>query len=132
MAEISLEALANTIEVLSEGRRETLKIARIEGYVARAEGGIKDYSHKNRLRIYLNPKTQVDEITQLNFYGTSPVRAGDKIGAGIILNEIVKGYGGAAEAFYVEIIDERGNYLRRDFRDNCEGPWFNRDLGLDN
>ena len=121
MAEVSLEALAQEIEV--EGK--TLKIARIEGYVTRAEGGRKDFSHRNHLRIYLNPETQKDKIIRLDFYGVSPVRTGDKVRAGIILEEKI-------EAFYVEIIDERGHYLRRDFRDNCGGSWFNRDLGLEN
>ncbi len=135
MGKISLEALANKIEILTERGIETLKIVRIEGYVTSAEGGRKDASHRNYLRVYLNPIPPI-EITQLNFYGTTPVREGDKVRVGIILDEkmspLLRKKAEVGEAFYIEIIDERGKYLRRDFRDNCEGPWFNRDLGLEN
>jgi hypothetical protein len=130
MAEISLEARSNKIEVVRPHTRSLLKIVRIGGYVTKVEGGRKDNTHESHMRIYLNPETQRDNITQLNFYGTSPVRSGDKIAAGIILDEEVRTGGKAGEAFYVEIIDQRGNYLRRDFMNNCGTGWFNRDLGL--
>ena len=129
MDKISLEARANNIEVSTGNGKKTLKVVNIEGHVRSAE--IKaDYSYKRCLHIYLDPETQKEGITQLNFDGTSPIRGGDKIRAGLILNETVKKNGGAAEAFYVEIINQNGHYLRRDFRDRDKGGFSNRDLGL--
>ena len=130
MAKISLEARANKIEVSTGNGKKTLEVVKIEGHVISAERKA-DYSYKRCLRIHLDPETQKDGITQLNFYGTSPVRGGDKIRAGIILDETVKEYGGAAEAFYVEITDQRGHHIRRDFRNQDKGGFSNRDLGLE-
>ena len=130
MSKTNLEARSNEIVVLSGKARQKLKITNIEGQVIKVNN-IRGDQHRNYLNVHLKPETQKEGI-MLYFYGTSPVRGGDKIRAGIILDEEFSlERERIGDAFYIEIIDERSHYLRRDFRDECEGPWFERDLGLE-
>ena len=126
---IDLEALASNIEVLGEKGKEILRVAQIEGYVIKVEGR-KDNSNKKYLHIHLNPKTQRDGIERLNFYGMSPIRGGDKIRAWLILDEKVIKYHAAGKTLFLEIIDERGKYLRRDFSDEYTVHLFDAELSV--
>ena len=127
---MNLESRALNIEVSGREGKETIKVVKIEGHVESVEGKIDHYA-KKCLRIHLNRETQKDGIAELNFYGTSPVRGGDKIRVGLILNENVIKYNAAGEALYMEIIDERGHYSRRDFGDEYVMHVFNTELGLE-
>lgn len=107
-----------------------LEIYGIKGDVKSAESKA-DASGRKCLRIQLDSETQKEHIGRLNFYGASPVKGGNRVRAGLILTEEVIKHHDIGEAFYIEIIDERGHYIRRDFRDGCEGNSSNLELGLE-
>jgi len=80
---------------------------------------IKSYitGYQKKLHIVLNPKTSTPEkIGLLNFQGTSPVRGGDRIKAGLILDEYFEKHG-VGNILYLDILKQGGFFWRRDFVD---------------
>jgi len=106
----SLEEKAVEIEVQGDPQ----KIIKIQGSVESVSGF---NAGQKFLHISLDSKTSTPEkIGLLKFYGESPVRRGDIIRAGLILEEDVKEYG-TGRALYVEIMEKDGSLTRRDFMD---------------
>ena len=122
---MNLEDRALNIEVYGRGGGEILQVTKIEGHVTSVRGMLDPSNNKKYLRIHLDSDTQKDDVIELNFCGESPVKGGDKIRAGLILGE------SSIDALYLELLDERGHYLRRDFSDEYTTHISPRDLGLE-
>ena len=72
--------------------------------------------HQKRLQIALDSKTSTYKIGLLKFKGTSPIRKGDHIKAGLILGEEIEKYS-TGDALYIDIFEKDGSLVRRDFMD---------------
>jgi len=84
-------------------------------------GSVESVSGFNRpqefLHIVLDPKTSTPEkIGLLKFQGTSPVRGGDRIKVGLILDEYFEKHG-VGNILYLDVLKQNGSFGRRDFMD---------------
>ena len=79
---------------------------------------IKSYiiGYQKKLHINLDPETSTECIGLLKFKGTSPVKGGDRIKAGLILEEYFKRYR-IGNILYLEVLKQDGCLERRDFID---------------
>ena len=66
--------------------------------------------YQRHLSISLDSETSTHHIPQIKFIGTSPVRGGDRIRAGLIVDSAFP-----KEAIYVGILKEDDSYERIDF-----------------
>lgn len=128
-----------TIPIWIEGKLR--KIVEIGGVVSRVYGvnrpikmvssveqmlGGAEMGHQKHLNIHLFPETSTDDVSLINFKGTSPVIGGDCIKAGLIVNPSP-----LEEVIYVGILREDGSYKRIDFMDGFEPLMVeSRKLGL--
>jgi len=72
--------------------------------------------YQKKLHITLDPKTSTENIGLLKFQGTSPVRGGDNIKAGLILDKYSETYEGG-NILYLGILKQDGSLERVDFMD---------------
>ena len=72
--------------------------------------------YQKELNIVLNPMTSTNKTVLIKFKGTSPVREGDRIEAGLILDKDFKKYK-VGEIIYLGILNQDGFPGRRDFID---------------
>jgi len=123
---VEIEIDKNLIKVVSvegsvksvSGFNKPIKISPITPSTSFGKS-IRSYltGHQKRLQIALYPETSTPEkIGLLKFKGTSPVRKGDLIKAGLILGEDVEKYG-TGDALYIDIFEKDGSLVRRDFMD---------------
>ncbi len=86
--------------------------------------------YQKKLHIALDSETSTYGIGLLKFMGTSPVRRGDNITAGLILGENVE-KSGEGEALYVSMWGDDEFLIRRDYMDGYD-PLHNeaKRLGL--
>jgi len=73
--------------------------------------------YKRNLHITLDPKSSGYNIRSIKFEGTSSVKGGDMIKAGLILEENRESYEGLG-VLYIEILDN-DFFVRRDLMDGC-------------
>ena len=118
----NLEEKAVEIEI-----NETLtKVVSVEGSVESVSGFNEpiilkiDHTtivgYQKKLHINLDPETSTECIGLLKFKGTSPVKGGDRIKAGLILEEYFKRYR-IGNILYLEVLKQDGCLERRDFID---------------
>ena len=113
MSLTSLEEKA--VEVKIDGVQK--KVVCINGIVSSVTGRCDTVRNYTRaLSIGLNGWAKEQGVVLLEFRGTSPVRKGDIIRAGLVLGEDIEKRG-SGEALYIEITDEHGHRARLDFRD---------------
>jgi hypothetical protein len=94
------------------------KIVETKGSVIRVSGFNKE--DQKRLHIVLDSRTSTPEkIELLKFYGESPVRGGDTISAGLILDQYSE-KGGRGYILYLEILKQDGSLERIDFMYNYD------------
>jgi len=112
------------------------KIVKIEGSVDRVSGfnepigispttplttigqPIKSYitGYQKKLQIVLDSKTSTHKISLLKFQGTSPVRDGDRIKAGLILDEYFERHQ-IGNILYLGMLKQDGSFGRIDYMD---------------
>ena len=114
----SLEEKA--VEIIVHG--DLQKIVQILGSVKSVSGFNKDleslYSNQKVLYINLNPKTSTKKnyVGLLKFQGSSPVRGGDIIKAGLSLGSYSEESGGGY-ILYLGILKKDGSFGRIDYED---------------
>ena len=72
--------------------------------------------YQKKLHIALDPESNPKEIELLKFKGTSPVREGDTIKAGLILDEYSKRYR-IGNILYLGLLKKDGSFGRVDYAD---------------
>jgi hypothetical protein len=116
----SLEEKAVEIEI----DKNLIKVVSIECSVESVSGYNKpieinimsDTIYQKKLHITLDPKTSTEDIGLLKFQGTSPVRGGDNIKAGLILDKYSEKYEGG-NILYLGILKQDGSFGRIDYMD---------------
>ncbi len=100
-----------------EGFNEPIKISSITSSTITGKT-ISSYltGYQKKLHIALDPESNPEEIKLLNFKGTSPVRGGDKIKVGLILDEYFERYR-IGNILYLGILKQEGSSERIDYMD---------------
>lgn len=105
------------VEIIFKG--DPHKIVQILGSVKSVSGFNKDleFLYSNQKVLYINLKTIKNYVRLLKFYGTSPVRGGDIIKAGLILNAYSE-KDGSGYLLYLGILKQDGSFGRIDYMDD--------------
>jgi len=100
-----------------EGFNEPIKISSITSSTITGKT-ISSYltGYQKELHIALDPESNPEEIKLLKFKGTSPVRGGDRIKVGLILDEYFERYK-IANILYLGILKQDGSSERIDYMD---------------
>lgn len=130
MSSKDLEKKAVEIEI----NKNLIKVVSVEGSVKSVSGfnkpieikistgsiGEAPNSHitgyQKKLNIILDPNTSTEDIELLKFQGTSSVKGGDRIKAGLILDDYFKRRG-IGTILYVGILKQDGSFGRIDYID---------------
>ena len=120
------------VEIRIQG--DLQKIVKIEGSVDRVNGfnepikiipspsikqilgGSDTIGYQKKLQIVLDSKTSTHKISLLKFKGTSPVRDGDRIKAGLILDEYFERHR-IGNILYLGMLKQDGSFGRIDYMD---------------
>ena len=117
-----LEEKAVEIEV----NEDLQKIVQIVGSVESVSG----FNERGFLHINSDFKISPIGKIRLKFKGTSPVRGGDRIKAGLILSQYFEEEG-EGDLLYLGILKQDGSFGRIDYADDYNVlPWAIKELGL--